>query len=163
MPILGRFIKLTIENNSFQKCVFSRNSTPNSAPNLKPILPQSAHTSASKICNLSRKRSGAPPKNPRAAPPPSVFPTICSAKLRALVLVPERTHERRRWRLPGAGALLDVRGLQLDQGGVECTDTSLANISAAILIDIVTADPGGARLRSARSQNERKSTRRLRR
>nr|DAJ80814.1 MAG TPA: hypothetical protein [Caudoviricetes sp.] len=36
MPILGRFIKLTIENNSFQKCVFSRNLTPDPAQNLKP-------------------------------------------------------------------------------------------------------------------------------
>lgn len=88
MPILGRFIKLTIENNSFQKYVFSQNLTAVPAPNLKPNSPQFVQSSAPKIRALSQKRSGAPPKNPLAAPPPSVFPTICSAKLRALVLVP---------------------------------------------------------------------------
>lgn len=117
MPILGRFIKLTIENNSFQKYVFSRNLTPDPAPNLKPNSPQFVQASAPKS-EICPKNGAGHPRKTRV--PPLLRRYFLLSALRSFVRwfsCQGAYVSRRRWRLPGAGALADVRGLRLNQSG----------------------------------------------
>ena len=117
MPILGRFIKLTIENNSFQKCVFSRNLTPDPAPNLKLNSPQFVQASAPKSA-ICPENGAVHPRKTRVPPLPRRY--FLLSALRSFVRwfsCQGACVSRRRWRLPGAGALADARGLRLDQGG----------------------------------------------
>lgn len=93
------------------------------------IRPQTLPQTLSRFCLnqpiLQRQKSAICPKNgavhprkTRVPPQPRRYFLLSALRSFARWFSCQGTYvSRRRWRLPGAGALVDVRGLQLDQSG----------------------------------------------